>query len=297
MALYRATLGGLFAAACLWGTVVWCVPLTPEMPPPGASGPLASPVLSPENPLDRELFGETPGQTKTVPPPDKTQPEGPAGRSPSEALPAKPSKPGGPTPPDLLPDSAEPRKPAASPAAPLPQDYSRVSEAENPLVDIARRMREAERLLAQAQSGQKTQELQDGIVKDLDELLKRVAAQCQGAQACQVQCSSPQVAQRRPGNAPVQGPAQPTDELPKQRSEKKLDPVSQTSERPTLGRDAKVSPEQRKTLVRGAWGSLPERHRQQMMQLLPPEEFLPKYESMIEEYYRRLGEENGHGRP
>jgi hypothetical protein len=30
-----------------------------------------------------------------------------------------------------------------------------------------------------------------------------------------------------------------------------------------------------------------------MLQLQPPEEFLPKYESLIEEYFRRLAEGQG----
>ena len=38
------------------------------------------------------------------------------------------------------------------------------------------------------------------------------------------------------------------------------------------------------------WGELPPRQRQQMLQL-PVEEFLPKYELLIEEYFRRLAEE------
>ena len=40
------------------------------------------------------------------------------------------------------------------------------------------------------------------------------------------------------------------------------------------------------------WGALPERARQQMQQL-PVEDFPPKYERLIEEYFRRLAEEKG----
>ena len=38
------------------------------------------------------------------------------------------------------------------------------------------------------------------------------------------------------------------------------------------------------------WGELPEQVRQQMQEL-PAEDFPPKYESLIEEYFRRLAEE------
>ena len=40
------------------------------------------------------------------------------------------------------------------------------------------------------------------------------------------------------------------------------------------------------------WGELPQRDREQMLQL-PVEEFLPEYELLIEDYFRRLSEEKG----
>lgn len=44
-------------------------------------------------------------------------------------------------------------------------------------------------------------------------------------------------------------------------------------------------------VVKDLWGHLPERSREQMIQSFS-EEFLPKYELEIEQYYRRLSEEN-----
>jgi hypothetical protein len=46
-----------------------------------------------------------------------------------------------------------------------------------------------------------------------------------------------------------------------------------------------------KNLIKDLWGELPPNVREQMMQN-PTEQFVPQYESMIEEYYRRLSEEN-----
>jgi hypothetical protein len=43
-------------------------------------------------------------------------------------------------------------------------------------------------------------------------------------------------------------------------------------------------------MVKAVWGQLPERTRQQMLQSFS-DEFLPKYETEIEQYYRRLSEE------
>ena len=43
-------------------------------------------------------------------------------------------------------------------------------------------------------------------------------------------------------------------------------------------------------MVKALWGHLPERSREQMLQSFS-DEFLPKYELEIEQYYRRLSEE------
>jgi hypothetical protein len=45
-----------------------------------------------------------------------------------------------------------------------------------------------------------------------------------------------------------------------------------------------------KSLVRDSWGNLPERARQEL-QSVSGEDFLPKYQRMIERYYRRLADE------
>ena len=45
-------------------------------------------------------------------------------------------------------------------------------------------------------------------------------------------------------------------------------------------------------MVKALWGHLPERSREQMLQSFS-DEFLPKYELEIEQYYRRLSEEQG----
>jgi hypothetical protein len=42
--------------------------------------------------------------------------------------------------------------------------------------------------------------------------------------------------------------------------------------------------------MRQAWGNLPERLREQMMQS-SVDGFLPKYERLIEEYFKRLAED------
>ena len=47
-----------------------------------------------------------------------------------------------------------------------------------------------------------------------------------------------------------------------------------------------------RAMMKQLWGELPEHARQQMLQS-PIEEFPPKYQSLIEAYFRRLAEEKG----
>jgi hypothetical protein len=51
----------------------------------------------------------------------------------------------------------------------------------------------------------------------------------------------------------------------------------------------------RASLIRRVWGDLPERQRNEILQVQPPEEFLPKYEMQIEAYFKRLSEPAGSG--
>ena len=49
-----------------------------------------------------------------------------------------------------------------------------------------------------------------------------------------------------------------------------------------------------KDLFRRIWGNLPDKLREEMQASLS-EQFLPKYERLIEEYYKRLAEEQSGG--
>ena len=47
-------------------------------------------------------------------------------------------------------------------------------------------------------------------------------------------------------------------------------------------------------MLRRVWGHLPEKAREQMQNSID-EEFLPKYEKLIEQYYQRLAEQPSGG--
>ncbi len=161
------------------------------------------------------------------------------------------------------------------------------SAGENdPLLEIARRMRTVEQLLAQPRRDSNAVGLQQDIVASLDELLEQARKQCQGA--CQGTKPQSQPSTSKPG-AP-----KPSHQKPKPKPGKDTAKPSRDSNT-TPGTSEPRRPdmeEMRDVLHKDVWGMLPERQRQQMLEL-PVEEFLPKYELLIEDYFRRLAEEPG----
>ena len=154
-------------------------------------------------------------------------------------------------------------------------------EHDNPLVEISRRMREAQRLIGRNDSGSTTQALQEQVVADLDKLIEQARKACK---KCSPGDKQPQgVSARKPVGQPPKQPGngqKPSDK-----------PATNSSPRPKgNGQAAKVDVEAVRDVIKALWGELPQNEREQMLQL-PIEEFLPKYELLIEEYFRRLSEE------
>jgi hypothetical protein len=153
------------------------------------------------------------------------------------------------------------------------------------LVRVRQGMQRAESLLGQpAATGDagtldKAATVQRHVVDQLDQLIAELSKQCQGGQ-CQ------------PGDQPP-SPSQPSQTKPG-------NSTSAVSQGQTAARDstdrlnsAGAKPVDRADideLAKQLWGHLPERERERMMQSFS-EEFLPKYEREIEDYYRRLSEE------
>ena len=154
----------------------------------------------------------------------------------------------------------------------------------NPLVSVARRMQRAELLIGQIDSGTRTQEIQRDIVANLDELIKQAQKQCGSCKPSpkQRQVDSKDPSQKKePGKEPKPSPADP-DAKPS--SDSQAQPGSSSVERPDMG--------EMETLAKSIWGELPEVARQQMLEPLV-EQFLPKYELLIEQYYKRLAKQQG----
>jgi len=156
-------------------------------------------------------------------------------------------------------------------------------ESDNPLLEIARKMRDAQGRLDRHDAGSTTQIVQKQIVDDLEKLIdeaRKAAKQSAGGQS-----RAQAVAARKPVGQPPAG-GQPQGGQPSDR------PAAESTQRPRTasGRPREVDLEQVRAIIKELWGELPEREREQMLES-PPTEFLPKYELLIEGYFRRLAEE------
>ncbi|MBN1910083.1 MAG: hypothetical protein JW818_10115 [Pirellulales bacterium] len=144
-------------------------------------------------------------------------------------------------------------------------------EDSDPVLGILRQMRQAERRIAQADCGRRTQETQQDILAELDKMIEQAKKSCSGSAKCSAKPSSKPC--DKPGSKPGQKPgmrkpgqATPTNPEKRNPDANKLDPM------------------------KALWGHLPQHERQRMLEL-PVDEFLPEYELLIEEYFRQLSEE------
>jgi hypothetical protein len=150
--------------------------------------------------------------------------------------------------------------------------------SEDLLVTIGRRMRLAESLIGRQVTSQETQSVQQQVIRDLEQLIVELNKQCQGAQSGASSPAKPGAkpdGKSRAGSGENTGASQPAKEST-DRTE------GTASDREELAR--------LQILLRQVWGHLPPKIRDQMQSGLI-EEFLPKYERLIEEYYSRLAEE------
>lgn len=133
-----------------------------------------------------------------------------------------------------------------------------------PLPTVARRMRDVERRLALEEPGKTTQERQQTILDELDELIKKLEEQRKRQQ--QMAAASQGGAGGEPGEAAEE---------------------SRPSE---LKGPGEVD---RKRLVAGdAWGALPPAERERLTQAIS-RDFPPHYRGLIEDYFRTLAGQEG----
>ncbi len=174
--------------------------------------------------------------------------------------------------PELSPDkeSQRPANPALDDKLleELGEGSEKVSgEPENPIAKIGERMKKAESLIGQQDTSERTQQVQKQITDDLAALIEQVSEQC---------CKN---GQGKPGNQPGGQAGQQPGDAPSRDSTNRLGERDDKAARLAASRE----------LLKQVWGHLPPQVRQQLMNA-SVEEFLPKYEKLIEDYYKRLAE-------
>jgi hypothetical protein len=170
------------------------------------------------------------------------------------------------------------------------EDIGQPGESTDPLTRIGQQMRKVESRIAQHDTSDNTQQLQDEIITGLEKLIEQAKQQQNSPQNSS--------SKKKPGSqrSKVKQSDQPAGQKQGDGSGNTSSKAAQdSSER--LGADAngKVDMQQMRDLIKDVWGNLPERMREQMNQDAV-EEFLPKYRLQIEEYFKRLAEEQEEGR-
>jgi hypothetical protein len=157
-------------------------------------------------------------------------------------------------------------------------------ENDNPLLNIAQTMLQVRQRMAQSDAGPATLNLQKQIVADLDLLInqaKKSAGQCSSSS------SNPrQSAQNPSGSRPKPGA--------KAGQKTGNKPAAASSPRSPDGQSHKPDMKEMRAMMNNLWGELPPHVREQILQP-PAEEFIPKYQNLIEDYFRDLSNEKKSG--
>jgi hypothetical protein len=146
----------------------------------------------------------------------------------------------------------------------------------DPLSRITHRMRDVQQRIARARSGADTQQMQSEIVSDLDRLIDELKKN-----ANQSSSSSSQ------GSQQSGEPSEKEDGQQASAGQSGSQAARDSTARLTREKAAKPEPSGVRELMEGAWGRLPERVRQQMLQS-SIEDFVPQYETLLREYFRSI---------
>ena len=204
---------------------------------------------------------------------------------------------------DLSPDAVQPKAPPQpaqdAPAMKAIEDSLKASTplhgfgaganpAAQSLARVQTSMQRAQSMLTQPDAtanpdaAKLASPVQREILSDLDKLIADLSKQCQ---CCNGQCQGGQCNQPKPGNNPKPGKPGASAGSGRTAARDSTDRLDRSSAK-------SVDKGEVNEMVKALWGHLPERSREQMLQSFS-DEFLPKYEFEIEQYYRRLSEEQG----
>lgn len=155
-----------------------------------------------------------------------------------------------------------------------------IGQPRNPLARVERNMGHARQLISRLDKSGETGRVQQQIVDDLEALINQMEKQCSGGQGNNSSQARQQSLRSKPTQQAGKPSARPQASSAAQQSTPRLTPAD--------AEDAQGRPTE--DLLKQAWGHLPERLREQMLQS-SSSEFLPEYREEIERYFQRLAEE------
>ncbi|TWT39708.1 hypothetical protein [Blastopirellula retiformator] len=226
--------------------------------------------------------------------------------------------------PDVVPPKPSENKPDGSQDPPgnepligEPDGEDLGEGPENPLLQIGRDMQTVQDRIGQGQAEDDTLSMQQSIIKQLDDLIEQAKQQQQQQQQqqnpqqqqqqqqqknqqqqqqnqqqqqSQQQGQQGQQGQQQPQNGGAEPQPQEGDAEQQSQQQRDNEQAMESSDE-LRDKDYELLPlEARGALIKEVWGQLPERVRQQL-QNASVEKFLPKYERLTEDYFRRLAEE------
>ncbi|MEX2025804.1 MAG: hypothetical protein WEH44_00865 [Pirellulaceae bacterium] len=153
------------------------------------------------------------------------------------------------------------------------EDIAAPSASPDPLVAIGRQMRGVESRLMERKLDDQTRQMQQKVLNDLAVLMQECKKQCQGGGS-----GKPGSKAGKPGKGSQAG-SSPAGQAPSDSSEQRRDRATERGDKGGLANAMKES-----------WGNLPE-HARKHLSNVNADVFLPKYELMLEKYFKRLGEE------
>ena len=213
-----------------------------------------------------------------------------------------------------IPDKKKPDDPnAIEGEGNQPEPFDRelvrdLGEEADPLTKIGQQMQDVQRQMSAGNAKQETLDQQIQIVKAIDDLIEEMKKQQQQQKKQQQKSSSKQNQQKQQQQQKNQQQKQQNQQKPSGSQQpmpmqgESQDQQNQANSDDKKG-DAKNSDEElrnqkiellpidaRNALLKETWGHLPEKIRQQLMNT-SIEKFLPKYEKLTEDYFRKLAEE------
>lgn len=154
-------------------------------------------------------------------------------------------------------------------------------------------MHRAQVKLQSQDTGKETREVQEQVLRDLDQLIELLRQQQQQAkqksqqkqQQTQKQQSSKSQPELDPQNSQQQQPQKSND------SPQEADKAKQSTDRTQADKARAEEAARREKLIKDAWGHLPPALRAEL-ELSYNEKYLPKYEDQVRRYYESLAEKN-----